>query len=542
MNKLSTESLTEQIANQVIQHKETIPSKKSYLQLSNLFEQLEQPKKAVNVLHEGLQVYPTSIQLHQALWTLYTKRKAKKEKILHLPRTLKRRFVKRPIIFFDQLQNTLLKNNQLETFLSISKMQLQQNPQQIELQNKVIQHLLSIGQFEEAIPYLETLKTLEKNPKQLVKINMQIGMVNMLFGHFDEAEKYFSYCQKEFADILPEIYPNSYEKLVIFNNGESSIEFYKYIYPTKHVVATFDAIDKTDSGKPFAFKVLKKKAVDLISLRRGHMQNYHQDISREEYFQAIEKLVPFYEKRFAYGTSLGGYNALFLGSMIPDCQILSFAPRNPAHPIYGTKERKYTKFVHPVSHPINKEIQPIICFDPKDTIDNPYTTKEIMQSYPNGIYKHFDYAGHRVPTYLRETGELKEIVSSFLEEKPFPDYDHKLRSKSAEYHRVLGIHCRRHNKLRWALELANKSIEIAPKYDRSLALRIEILLKLKQFDECITYANEAIQLHPKSARFYILLADAYKGKGNTNKAVEVLESASKKVQSIKLKEKLATLK
>ncbi|MFH7572192.1 hypothetical protein, partial [Pseudomonas syringae group genomosp. 7] len=88
------------------------------------------------------------------------------------------------------------------------------------------------------------------------------------------------------------------------------------------------------------------------------------------------------------------------------------------------------------------------------------------------------------------------IVSSFLEERPFPYYDHKLRSKSAEYHRFLGINCRRHNKIHWALELANKSIEIAPKYDRSLALRIEILLKQKRFDECITYANEAIQLHP----------------------------------------------
>ncbi len=112
----------------------------------------------------------------------------------------------------------------------------------------------------------------------------------------------------------------------------------------------------------------------------------------------------------------------------------------------------------------------------------------------------------------------------------------------AEYHRVLGIHCRRHNKLSWALDLANRSVELAPKYDRSLAFRIELLLKLKRYDESIQYANEALEIHPKLARFHLLLADAYVGKGDKEKAIEVLTQAKKTIKSAKIKDKLATLK
>ena len=544
MDKLSsTEHSIERIVYQEIEHQRSIPSKKGYLQLSNLLEELNQPTDAMHILQEGLQAYPTSMQLHQATWSFYSKHLIQNGKIKHIPRTIKRCLQKKPVSFFNILESVLLKNHHNVTYLELIKAQLQENPYQINLLSKAIQQLFNLGLFEEAIPYFETLKALTKDSKSLAKVNMKMGMVYMLSGNFEEAEKQFLYCRETFADILEAIYPDRYEKLVIFNNGESLIEYYKYIYPTQKVVATFDAIDKTNKAKPFAYKFLKKKQVDLISLRRRTLNNYHQDLSREDYYQAIKKLVPYYDKRFAYGTSLGGYHALYLGSMIPNIKILAMAPRNPAHPIYGTKERKTAKFTHPLSHPVNKDIQPIVIFDPKERIDNPYITKEIMHSYPNGIYKEFHFAGHRVPTYLRETGVLKEVVSLFLEEKTIPDYHQRLHRKSAEYHRVLGIHCRRHNKLGWALDLANKSIELAPKYDRSLALRIEILQKLKRYDDCIIYAKDALQLYPNLGRFYILLADAYEGTGDFINATEVLKSANKKkIKSRKIKEKLAKLK
>ncbi|MGX9133344.1 tetratricopeptide repeat protein [Rummeliibacillus sp. JY-2-4R] len=541
MNKsFSTDNLAEQIAKQV--DEETTPSARSYILLAKLFEELKQPKNVKYVLQEGLQLYPANIQLHRSLWKFYTKHHAKNEKILHIPRTVKRYVKKRPLQYFEHLQNVLSKNNQFKTSLTVSKQQLQKSPQDIELLTQVIQQLLNLGHFEEVLPYFEQLKVLISEPTELAKINMKIGMVHMLCGDFEEADKQFAYCREEYADILPEISADHYVKLVIFNNGESSIEFYKSIHPTKRVVATFDAIDKTDKGLPFAYNLLKKMSVDLISLRRRTMSNYHQDLTREDYYQAIEKLVLYYDKRFAYGTSLGGYNALFMGSMIPDIHILAFAPRNPVHPTYGTKERKYNKFTHPLSHPVNTKVQPIVAYDSKERIDNPYITKEIQKSYPNGIYKHYDFAGHRVPTYLRETGVLKEIVRLFLNEKPIPEHDRQLRRKSAEYHRVLGIHCRRHNKLNWALNLANRSIELAPKYDRSLALRIEILIKMKRYDESIHYTKEALEIHPKSARFHLLLADAYAGKGEKATAIEFLTVAKKAVKSPKIKDKLATLK
>lgn len=541
-NLSNIDSLVEQIGNRIIQQHEEKPSDISYLELSYLFEQIDKKNKAIYVLQEGIQEHPTSISLHRALWSLYTKQNNQKEKIKHVPRVLKNCIQKKPIKFFERLQEVLLQNHQFELSLAITQMQLQKQPTDVVLLNKAIQRALSVTHYKEAIIYLETLKKETTDINQLVRINMKIGMVHMLNGEFAEGEKQFTYCMEKYGDLLPEIYKDGYEKLVIFNNGESSIEYYKSIHSTKRVVATFDSIDKTNKSKPFAFGILKKNSVDLISLRRRTVDNYHQDLSREEYYRTIEKLIPFYEKRFAYGTSLGGYCALYFGATIPECKILALAPRNSAHPNYGSKIRGNSKFTHSLSHPINTEIKPIICYDPKERIDQRYITKEIKKSYPNADFKHFYYAGHRVPLYLQQIGVLKDLVSRFLAEEPIPEYSSKLHNKSAEYHRILAIACKRHLKYKWALDLVNKSVELAPTYDRSLALRIEVLLNLKQYDECIEYAKEAIKLHPSLAKFYILLSDAYVAKGDIDLAIEVLESAKQSIKSKKIKNKLASLK
>ncbi|WP_146549671.1 tetratricopeptide repeat protein [Rummeliibacillus suwonensis] len=543
MNKLSNaEDLAKQLADRMVQQQQKKPSAKSYLELSYLFEQSDKLNKAKYILQEGVSLYPTNMALHHTLWSLYTKQNERKEKFKHFPRILKNSFRRRPLKFYEHLQNVLQQNHLFEQSLSITKLQLQEQPRHIGLLRVAIQKSLALRHFEEALAYSETLKSQLTNIRYLAKLNMRIGMIYMLMGYFEKAEEQFTYCREAYKELLPKIYKDGYEKLVIFNNGESSIEYYKYIYPTKRVVATFDSIDKTDKAKPFAYKALKKKSVDLISLRRRTVTNYHQDISREEYYHTIEKLIPFYEKRFAYGTSLGGYCALYFGSTIPECKILSCAPRNSAHPNYGTRARVQSVFTHSLSHPVNTEIQPIICYDPKQRVDHHYITAEIQHSYPNAIFKHFYYAGHRVPFYLQQAGILKDIVSRFLEEQPIPDYDRKLHSKSAEYHRVLAMECKRHQKLHWALDLAEKSVELTPTYDRSLALRIEILLCLQRYDECIVYANEAIQIHPTLARFYILLADTYIAKGNLDKAKDILESAGKSINSQKITHKLTTLK
>lgn len=195
----------------------------------------------------------------------------------------------------------------------------------------------------------------------------------------------------------------------------------------------------------FRFQLIKEKRVDLISLRRRTTKNYHQDISREEYYETVAKLADGYEKKFAYGTSLGGYSALYFGSTI-DCNILALSPRNSAHPNHGTKMRVETVFQHELQHPYNPRITPTIIYDPKDSIDSKYMKKVIKKAYPNAKYIYYPYAGHRISIYLSQIGILKDIVKRFMAEQPIPNYERTLRSKSTEYHRILAIHCAKTNK------------------------------------------------------------------------------------------------
>src|SRR5699024_11124607 len=148
------------------------------------------------------------------------------------------------------------------------------------------------------------------------------------------------------------------EKLTIFDNGETRIDFYKSPKETKKVIVTFDSIYMKWDNPPFGFKLLSEQNIDIIAVQKKHKKIYHQDLSLEDFVEVVGDLVKKYQYKYSYGFSLGGYSALYYTGVF-DFRILALAPRIPIHPVYGQKKEIGTApFLHQLSLKSNENLEP----------------------------------------------------------------------------------------------------------------------------------------------------------------------------------------
>ena len=314
-----------------------------------------------------------------------------------------------------------------------------------------------------------------------------------------------------------------YRKVVLFDNGETRIEYYKKLQEINRVIITFDSIDMTWNNPPFGFNLLIKEDVDIIAVRKKQKKAFHQDLSREEFYNVLKLLVGNYNDRIAYGYSLGGYTSLYFASQL-GCRILAISPRNSIHPVYG-KPKVKGGFNHLLSQPYNPSVSPIIVYDPKNLMDRRYVEEELKKSYPRIEIVEIPYGGHGIAPHLLKMDLLKKFILTVLNNEGIPKYDNKQRIKSSIYFRVLGSACLRRNKPKWALDLVNRSLELLPNGKLSINLKINTLKKLGNPDEAVRFLDKTIESYPKDAIIRNLLIELHVYTANLKKANEEIDKA-----------------
>src|SRR5699024_7423351 len=270
----------------------------------------------------------------------------------------------------------------------------------------------------------------------------------------------------------------------------------------------FDSINHEWKNPNFEFKLLSQQDVDIIAVRKRRKKTYQQDLSQEDFVDTVGVLVEGYRERIAYGFSLGAYAALYFSSLL-NCRILAISPRLSIHPKYGRKNiiNKFD-YKHDLSHNYNSKIAPIIVFDPKNTLDNNYVNQELIQSYPKAVLIKVPYGGHGMAPHLLKMGLLKEFVLAVIDDE-IPKYDRSKKSKSSIYFRLLGQACLNHNKIKWAMNLANRSLEMLPTDKLAIKLKVNILKRMKEHDIAIEYVKSVIEYLPNVLDVRVLLIDLY---------------------------------
>lgn len=336
---------------------------------------------------------------------------------------------------------------------------------------------------------------------------INLSMISQINGDYNLADNALSNVIENFQD-NPPFNEDGYKKIILYDNGESRIEFYKKNQHVDQVVVLFDSINMHWNNAPFSYKYLKRKNIDMIAVRKRQKGTYQQDLLQEDFIKVTEVIANKYNDKVAYGYSLGAYNVLYYASLL-NCRIYSLAPRLSIHPVYGRTQIKFKqKFKDKKSLPYNDEISPIIVYDPKNKIDKKYVQNEIQKQFPKAKIIKIKYGGHAMAHHLLRTGQLKQFVDSLLQGS-IPTYDEGLRIHSSIYFRRLADECFAHNKYKWALNLVNRSLDLVHNDINTSKIKVKILIKTQQYNAAIDFIKGLINDYPKLLRYRILLINTY---------------------------------
>ena len=116
------------------------------------------------------------------------------------------------------------------------------------------------------------------------------------------------------------------------------------------------------------------------------------------------------KKTYSYGSSLGGYAALYFGGCI-DAKIIASAPINHAHKSISDPEFKSLVYNHvDIRENRLSKLSPIILFDPHQQLDVKFITQCVRPAYPDATYISYPFAGHTILETMKENGVLSKFV------------------------------------------------------------------------------------------------------------------------------------
>ncbi|HEY4531611.1 MAG TPA: hypothetical protein VIG43_00335 [Kurthia sp.] len=492
------------------------PTEDQYIELSKSLNK----KNRISLLKEGIQYFPFSSKIMKLL----KEENVQPKMVRRYSKALICKKNKPTTHFFRQGAQYLLLNNDEVNAAKLMKIGLEKNKSNYSLLVASAENAMKLFDWSLAEDLYTQISLIKCTPELLYDIEV----LRQLQGKESRMTETIEKIHTQFKGKYDTLFTDSYRKYTLFDNGKSRIELYKHIIPAKEVVATFDTIDKTWDLIPFAYNLIKKNQKDLVSLRRDHTRNFHQDISKEQYSEVTDTIFSQYDRKFAYGTSLGGYSSLYYGSNIEDVRILSMAPRNSAHPKYGSPNILVKEpFKHISPHPVNTNTQITIIYDPCNPNDENYISTQILPSYPNAQVLRIPYAGHRIPKFLSQTGQLRPTVKEFLGKKTItPIKRGDLRRNSMEYYWVMAERTLAHKHFSWSLQFAEHSISMDSNFDRPYATKTEALLGLNRVEEAIEHATLSNAMFGTQYKFAILLADCHEANGDIPTAIAVLEEFS----------------
>lgn len=171
-------------------------------------------------------------------------------------------------------------------------------------------------------------------------------------------------------------------------------------------------------------------ASDFI-LRLGHDHvfvaegagSFYQHLTLADFAAALAPLAGRYDRVFLYGSSLGGYAALFFARAAEGTAV-ALSPRLPIHP-YMARHTQRPLSGQPVLHPplsavADPAARPVVIYDPRDAADADFVTTLVEPAYPQARSCHLPGAGHRVARLLAYQRVLKPMMAEIFRTNEVP--------------------------------------------------------------------------------------------------------------------------
>lgn len=200
--------------------------------------------------------------------------------------------------------------------------------------------------------------------------------------------------------------------ITIFESNDYLIRYYGQGGSVCFV--TFNTAGSTKASKEFGLDFCLKNSFDMITVVHENDTQY-QGLSRSFFYSLVAHILQGYKDVVFYGSSLGGYCALYYGSSF-DCKIIASAPKNSAHPDFLIPKHNSLEYKHDLKIATCNN-PAFIVFDPRRSADKKFVDLMVKPSFLNASYFEVPFAGHKALHYVKDVGVLKRFILSVVEGK-----------------------------------------------------------------------------------------------------------------------------
>ena len=276
-------------------------------------------------------------------------------------------------------------------------------------------------ELQPSLQYALYLHTPEKLHKRYYKSEGEwVFSENVVLGKFYTADFYYK-CGSDIEKHRLVFYVDKLSKEVVVIEGCSIVETsdYKIDYYNRGSDITFvvfNGYGSTKNSEPFGLNFLLGLGFNVVACLQNN--NQYQGLSFTDFKDYVGSYV-VNKRVFLYGSSLGGYCAVYYAGAV-NGTVIAAAPKNSAHPGLVKNEKfKNLKFTHSeiFDNPITDK--PVfILIDNLYKSDVNFIEKFVLPAYPNLYLLPFKNAGHAVLYHVNKTKQLKNIILNIVYNKP----------------------------------------------------------------------------------------------------------------------------
>ncbi len=199
-------------------------------------------------------------------------------------------------------------------------------------------------------------------------------------------------------------------KSLIFESLDNKIEYYNQDSDITFI--TFNGAGTTKNTIPFGQSYILKNKWNLIAVYQDNNSQY-QSLDINTFYTHVNPLLKN-SKVFVYGSSLGGYCALYFGGCL-NATIIAASPKNSAHfsiknPVFSELAFQHKDFSEiPIT---SKSVY--IVYDSKISVDKKFIYNEVFKAYPKPEILALPGSTHEVLKTMLSNRVLQLYVSSII--------------------------------------------------------------------------------------------------------------------------------
>lgn len=254
-------------------------------------------------------------------------------------------------------------------------------------------------------------KFYEKIKKYTFKSTPKTGKLSVLFffknddGNVVQRESniyFYSSKNNELILLNEQVIVEEDDYQITYYDNESSITF-----------ITFNGARSTKQDIPFGFNFLLENGWNLINVAQDNNTQY-QGLSLDNFYNNVYPLI-LNKKVFSYGSSLGGYCALYYGGIV-DATIIAASPRNSAHPLIADEEWNSVIFNHIPMSEVKLSLNPVfIVYDSLISKDSEFISEIFLPYYSESHLLTVPGGSHQVLKCMSDAGVLKMYIKSIVD-------------------------------------------------------------------------------------------------------------------------------